>query len=128
MTDENSSPALGESMERSEELKFCLRIHGAGRFVQNDNLRISQECSCQCHLLPLASAQFLATLEARTQSGLIAPPQPCDHRVSARLTCCDLDPFAIRWCVDVSQPDVLLGRKIIPGIVLENNADLAPQG
>ena len=71
MTDQNSRSSFREFVESFEEFRFRLGIHRTRRFVENQDLRIAENGSGQCDLLP-----FPDTLEVLNDAGVQALVQP----------------------------------------------------
>src|SRR5450759_5486927 len=74
-----------------------LRVHGTGRFVQDEDLRVAQECAGQGHFLPLADTEFLSPLEQLAEDRFVALWQPADDVVRPRVACRGDDPLVVGW-------------------------------
>jgi hypothetical protein len=111
-----------------KHLVFRPGIHAAGGFIQNDQLGLAQKGPGQGHFLPLALAEFSLVLKLVTQNGLVAPGQLLDKIIGPGLPSGMKNLIIVSRYTDVSQPDIFPGRQAIAGIILENDADLSPDG
>ena len=62
----------GEPADVLEDLPLGLGVEGAGRLVEDEDLRVAHEGARQGDLLPLADAQLLAVLEPLAQDRVVA--------------------------------------------------------
>jgi len=111
MTDKNRAPSIEQFAELPEHLCFRQGIERAGRFIQNNEVRLSQEGSSQSDLLPLACAQLLSFGEPVPQHCIITLGQMADDGVRSRAAACSLDTGPVGWIATVIQCDVLSDRE-----------------
>ena len=81
MTDQDGSATGGQFTKILKNRILGLGVQGTGRFVQDDNLRIAQECAGQGYFLPLTDAEFLTILEQLAENRFVALGQRADDIV-----------------------------------------------
>src|SRR5262245_19356545 len=112
-------------MELVEYLVFRLRIQGAGRFIENNDVGFTQERPRQSNLLPLADTQFLAIGKPFPKQCVIARWQAHDRLMRPRLLCRIDNALFVRWNLDIAEPDILFSRKMVLGIFLKHDAEVS---
>jgi hypothetical protein len=110
VTDEEHRAASEEVTDPDEQVMLGPGIERRGRFIEDDERRISVEGSCKGHPLPLPDRQIDAAQELRSEQSLVCLRQFRDELVGAGLLGGALDGDRCRWLVvDVTEADVLLG-------------------
>src|SRR5690349_21718076 len=63
MTNQNRYATFGQLMKPAKQLSLSLGIHRTGRLIKNQNLRVTEKCPRERHLLPLSDAQLMSAVE-----------------------------------------------------------------
>src|ERR1700691_203439 len=83
---QNGDAIARQRTKMFENLRLGTRVHGRGRLIEHQNIRVSShERARQRDLLPLAAGQFLAVLDPFAQLRLIAARQLLDETRGAAL-------------------------------------------
>src|SRR5213079_142421 len=123
--DGGAAPRYG--VKPLQPVAFGPRVHRAGRLVQEDDGRVSEEGAGQRDALPLAPAQLRAAVKPSPQRVFIAAGQARDNligRVRPRRGC---DPGHRPGRSPIAQADVFHYGRVIADGLLEHNSDQTPE-
>ena len=111
--DDQSSPAVNQRTKARQPLGLSPRIHEAGRFVENHDLRPPQKCPSQGDALPLAPTEFGAVSKPLPQQRIVPSGQTGNNLVGPGAAS---GSFNLRraWCrLHITQGNVLTSRGMI---------------
>ena len=70
------------SAKRSKHFEFASCVERGGRFVKDEQLRVTQIGPRQSHLLPLPTGKIDAAFEAPAEHLVVAVVESCDHSLA----------------------------------------------
>ena len=128
MRNQNCAFSFGNLLEILKYPMLCYRVQGGRRFIQQNNRRVSEKGSGQCHTLPLSAGQFFSILRKPTSHILVDTlfPIRCKIRHSALNTSL-ADSFCIFYAVKIGQSDIFAQSKTLRDSLLKQGSEQGTQ-
>jgi len=122
VADDEGAAAAEKGAELAEQAGLCEGIKRTARLVENQDARVSPECTHHVDALPLADAELLSLLEPAAAQRVVADGQLAHDIVRARTFASPGNFVCASLPVHIAQPDVLTGGYGLVPVVLERGA------
>src|SRR5690606_59546 len=84
VADDDRDSVADQLTDGVEHFRFRLRVEGAGRLVDDEDVGVGEEGAGQCDFLPLSDAQFLPLREDAPEHRIVPVREPLDGVMNTR--------------------------------------------